>query len=73
MATKVTRIQRGADTQNGFALYDLEMFSRSGDSVGEIVLRAQIVNGQPDEAETADILRVLQREATRRGFPVAAE
>jgi hypothetical protein len=73
MATKTSRIQRIADTQDGFALYELEMFTTSGNSAGWIVLRAQIVNGQPDETERDDVIRILRREADRRGHPVAGE
>lgn len=73
MLTGTSRLGRITNTDDGYALYQLEFFTHQKESVGWVVLRAQIVNGQPDPAESEDIRRVLQREASRRGFPVAAE
>jgi hypothetical protein len=73
MFTGTSRLGRIADTDDGFALYQVEMFTQRNESVGWVVLRAQMVDGQPDAAERDDIMRVLEREASRRGYPVGGE
>jgi hypothetical protein len=73
MAVRTSRIRCVQNTDNGFALYLLEMFTTSGAPVGDIVLRVQMVDGQPDQKEKDDLVQVLQREATRRGYPVALD
>jgi hypothetical protein len=71
MTKGTSRIGRVEDTQDGFALYQLELFTKGGESVSWVMLRAQMVDGQPDEVESEDILRVLRREASRRGYSVS--
>jgi hypothetical protein len=73
MLKGTSRIGRIEDTQDGFALYQLEMFTDRHESIGWVMLRAQMVDGQPDAAERDDIIRVLEREASRRGYPVGGE